>query len=107
MLRRLTAAVMAVALVSPVAILVMPVPAQAADTGTVTLVHGVRGLVADIYLDGAVALQVFQPERTAGPLTLPAGSHAVDVRAAGSAATSTPLRSSTAASIASRRSAER
>ena len=95
MLRRLAAAVMAVALAFPVAILVMPVPAHAADTGTVTLVHGVRGLVADIYLDGAVALQVFQPERTAGPLTVPAGAHAVEVRPAGSPPTSAPLLSAT------------
>src|SRR5258705_10101875 len=96
MLRRLVAAAMAVALALPVATLVMPVQAHAAgETGTVTLVHGVRGLVADIYLDGAVALQVFQPERTAGPLTVPAGAHAVEVRTAGSPAPSAPLLSAT------------
>ena len=94
MVRRLAAAVIAVALV-PVATLVMPVQAHAADTGTVTLVHGVRGLVADIYLDGAVALQVFQPERTAGPLDIPAGPHAVAVRTTGAPATSPPLLSAT------------
>ncbi|MEO5841610.1 MAG: DUF4397 domain-containing protein [Acidimicrobiales bacterium] len=95
MVRRLAAAVMAGALVFSVAILALPIQAHAADTGTVTLVHGVRGLVADIYLDGAVALQVFQPERTAGPLTVPAGAHAVEVRAAGSPPTTPPLLSAT------------
>jgi hypothetical protein len=74
--------------------------ARAADaqtgTGTVTLVHGVRGLVADIYLDGKLALQVFQPERTAGPLQIPAGPHTVEVRPTGAAATSAPLLSATA-----------
>ena len=94
MARRLAAAVLAAALALSAAIVAAPANAQGA-TGTVTLVHGVRGLVADIYLDGAVALQVFQPERTAGPLNLPAGPHAVVVRTAGSPPTSTPLLSAT------------
>jgi hypothetical protein len=58
---------------------------------TVTLVHGVRGLVADVYLDGALALPAFQPERTTDPLSLPAGSHDVAVRNAGDPADATPL----------------
>ncbi|MEO8695299.1 MAG: DUF4397 domain-containing protein [Acidimicrobiales bacterium] len=96
MLRRLAAAVMTVALVLPVTALVLAVPANAqAETGTVTLVHGVRGLVADIYLDGKMVLQVFQPERTAGPLTLPAGPHAVEVRATGAPTTSPALLAAT------------
>src|SRR5882762_9726720 len=82
MAKRLTPVVMAFTLLGYMALFVLAHAAHAAsETGTVTLVHGVRGLTADIYLDGAVALQVFQPERTAGPLTLRAGSHAVDVRA--------------------------
>ena len=93
--RRLSAAILAAALSSCVATLVVPMSASAQETGTVTLVHGVRGLVADIYLDGKVALQVFQPERTAGPLDLPAGAHPVEVRPAGAPATSAPLLSAT------------
>jgi hypothetical protein len=60
-------------------------------TGSVTIVHGVRGLVADVYLDGKLALQTFQPERTAGPVQLPAGVHAVAVRKAGAGQATTPL----------------
>jgi Domain of unknown function (DUF4397) len=60
-------------------------------TGVVTLVHGVRGLVADVYLDGKLVLPAFQPERATDPLTLPAGDHAVDIRTAGSPADSAPL----------------
>src|SRR5688500_14862772 len=93
--RRLSAAILAATMASCVATLVVPTSASAQETGTVTLVHGVRGLVADIYLDGKVALQVFQPERTAGPLNLPAGAHPVEVRPAGAPATSAPLLSAT------------
>jgi hypothetical protein len=57
----------------------------------VTLVHGVRGLVADVYVDGQLALPAFQPLRSTDPIALAAGPHAVDVRSAGTAATSTPL----------------
>ena len=55
------------------------------------VVHGLRGLVADIYLDGTLALPTFQPERATDPLAIPAGDHLVEIRAAGAAATETPL----------------
>ena len=58
-----------------------PASAQA-PTGTVTIVHAFRGLVADVYLDGKLALQGFEPERTTAPLQIPAGDHAVAVREA-------------------------
>ena len=61
------------------------------QVGTVRVVHGLRGLVADIYLDGNLALPTFQPERATDPLAIPAGDHVVDIRSAGAAATDTPL----------------
>ncbi len=57
--------------------------------------HGVRGLVADVYLDGKLALATFQPVRSTDPIALPAGPHVVDVRQSGAAASSTPLLHST------------
>ena len=66
-----------------------PAAAQA-PTGTVTVVHAFRGLVADVYLDGAMVLQGFQPERTTDPLQLPAGDHQVAVREANADPSSTP-----------------
>ncbi|MET0325755.1 MAG: DUF4397 domain-containing protein [Ilumatobacteraceae bacterium] len=71
-------------------------PAQAQDApdqqvGAVRVVHGLRGLVADIYLDGTLVLPTFQPERSTDPLAIPAGDHLVEIRAAGAAATDTPL----------------
>lgn len=67
--------------------------AQAPDgqTGTIRVVHGLRGLVADIYLNGELALPTFQPERATDPLTVPAGDHLVEIRSAGAAMTETPL----------------
>jgi hypothetical protein len=80
-----TASVTTVALVAPGA-------AQAATPpATVVLVHGVRGLVADIYVDGRLALASFQPVRSTDPIQLPAGAHVVDVRSAGAAASATPI----------------
>jgi hypothetical protein len=57
-------------------------------TGTVTIVHGFRGLVADVYLDGTLILESFEPERATDPVQLPAGDHEVEVREAGAEASS-------------------
>src|SRR6476646_6009607 len=59
-------------------------------TGTVTVVHGLRGVVADVYIDGALALPAFEPERVTDPITVPAGPHHVEIRLAGTPATSPP-----------------
>ena len=61
------------------------------EVGMVRVVHGLRGLVADIYLDGELALPTFQPERSTDPLPIPAGDHVVEIRQAGAAASDTPL----------------
>jgi hypothetical protein len=66
-----------------------PAGAQA-PTGTVTVVHAFRGLVADVYVDGKLTLEGFQPERTTEPLQLAAGDHQVAVRTAKADPNSTP-----------------
>lgn len=59
-------------------------PAVAADPpAQVSVVHGLRGLVADISVDGKTALQGFGAERSTDPLPIPAGSHKVEVRRSG------------------------
>lgn len=50
-----------------------PAGAQSSDRTTVTLVHGFRGLLADVYLDGERILQGFAPERSTDPTELPSG----------------------------------
>ena len=59
--------------------------------GLVRVVHGLRGLVADVYLDGTLVLPTFRPERATDPLPIPAGDHLVEIRQAGAAATDEPL----------------
>jgi hypothetical protein len=55
--------------------------AQEAATGpaAVTLVHGLRGVVADVYVDGNPVLSAFEPERITDPMPLGAGSHQIEV----------------------------
>ncbi|HEX3811266.1 MAG TPA: DUF4397 domain-containing protein [Mycobacteriales bacterium] len=65
--------------------------APAAATGQVTIVHGVRGLLADVWVDGKQALSSFSPERVTDPITLPAGTHEVDIRQHGMPADSKPV----------------
>ena len=49
--------------------------ASAAGTAEVYVVHGIPGLPVDIYVNGALTLDNFQPETVAGPLDLPEGSY--------------------------------
>lgn len=51
-------------------------PASAApEDAQLTVVHGVRGLVADVRLDDKLVLSGFAPERVTDPLSVPAGTH--------------------------------
>lgn len=82
------AALLTVSLGAPVA--AQEPPAQE-PPAQVTLVHAFRGLVADVYLDGEQQLEGFSPERLAGPLPVPAGTHDVAVYEAGQGPPSTPV----------------
>jgi hypothetical protein len=66
--------------------------AQTANA-TVTVVHGLRGVVADVYVDGKVALPAFQPDRVTDPISVRAGLHHIEVRPTGQPATSPPAAS--------------
>jgi hypothetical protein len=95
-MRRSVIAAGATALLLGVCLAAVPVASAAqTETGKVRVVHALRGVVADVYLDGQLVLQTFEPERTTDPLDLPAGAHQVDVRLAGTPATSTPAVSGT------------
>jgi hypothetical protein len=73
----LTAGLAGLALVAsgPGAAAQEPAPA----TATFTLVHGLRGVVADVYVDGNPVLNAFEPERITEPMPLAAGSHQIEV----------------------------
>jgi hypothetical protein len=58
-----------------------PASAQA-DEGTVTVVHGVPDLTVDVYVNGDLTLEDFEPGTITDPLTLPAGDYELEVRPA-------------------------
>jgi uncharacterized protein DUF4397 len=71
-------------------------PTPAASTqASVTIVHGLPGFTADIYLDGKLLLDGFEPTSTAGPLRLAPGTYDVDIREIGATADSPPVLSAT------------
>jgi hypothetical protein len=67
-----------------------PTPA-APKQASVTIVHGLPGFTADIYLDGELLLDGFEPTSTAGPLRLAPGTYDVDIREVGAPADSPPV----------------
>lgn len=71
--------------VAALATLGLATPAQAAagDTSDVYVVHGVPGLTVDVYVDGDLLLEGFEPSDIAGPVELPAGDYQIQVVAAG------------------------
>ncbi|WP_430785391.1 DUF4397 domain-containing protein [Actinoplanes sp. G11-F43] len=50
-------------------------PAAAAANAKVTVVHGIPGQPVDVWVDGKKTVPDFQPGKTAGPLSLPAGEY--------------------------------
>ena len=70
---------------------VATLPAQAASTATVTVVHGIPDTPVDVYVDGTRALSDFTFKTVTDPISLPAGSHDIEVRPAGAASGSKPI----------------
>lgn len=77
-------------------LLALALPAQAQDTGTVTVIHGVPGLTVDVYVNGELTLEGFEPDTVTDPLELPAGDYEIDIRPAGEPADSDPAISGSA-----------
>lgn len=50
--------------------------------GTVTVIHGVPGLVVDVYVNGDLTLEDFQPDDITDPLELSAGDYDIEIFAA-------------------------
>jgi hypothetical protein len=67
----------------------------ASTKASVTIVHGLPGFTADIYLDGELLLDGFRPTSTAGPLRVAPRSYDVDIRTVGAPADSPPVLSAT------------
>lgn len=58
-------------------------PAAAQETSQVSVVHGIPGQPVDVYVNGELTLEGFQPAEVAGPLDLPAGSYDIALTAPG------------------------
>jgi hypothetical protein len=69
--------------------------AAATGEATVSVVHGIPNTPVDVYANGHKILSDFTFKSVAGPLQLPPGSYTVDLRKAGSSATSAPVLSAT------------
>ena len=63
-------------------------PAQAAATSKVSVVHGIPGQPVDVYVNGAKTLSNFQPLTVAGPLDLAAGKYDIVIVKPGDPVTS-------------------
>jgi hypothetical protein len=59
-------------------------------TATVTVLHGLPGLTADVYVNGKLTLDGFKPLSSTDPLKLPAGSYEIAIREVGAPADSEP-----------------
>ncbi|MCJ2193846.1 DUF4397 domain-containing protein [Kaistella montana] len=61
------------------------------DYAELSVLHGVPGLTVDIYVDGELTLDDFEPGELAGPLELPAGDYEVAITAADAEDDSDPV----------------
>ncbi|MDE9364735.1 DUF4397 domain-containing protein [Luteipulveratus sp. YIM 133132] len=65
---------------------ITPSPAHAADTATVSVLHGVPGVTVDVWANGKPLLTNFKPGTLTDPQQLPAGTYDLKVTAAGAGA---------------------
>jgi len=64
--------------------------AAAAQAATVTVVHGIPGFRADVYVNGKITLKGFEAGTMTNALNLPSGQYKLAIRPAGAAASSKP-----------------
>ncbi len=95
-MKRLIVALVA-ALTALISTVFMSPAARAADTASVSVVHGIPKTPVNVFVDGKSTLTDFKPGAVAGPLQLPAGSYKITIfPAANTAGTGTPVISATA-----------
>lgn len=82
-----------VATATGLALIAMAAPAAAeqSDPAALSVLHGVPGMTVDVYVDGELTLDDFEPATLAGPLELPAGTYSVAITAADAEDDSDPV----------------
>ncbi|WP_167043005.1 DUF4397 domain-containing protein [Salinibacterium sp. ZJ454] len=68
-----------------------PAFASHKDDAQLSVLHGIPGVTVDVYVDGALTLDNFEPGTLAGPLDLERGSYTVAITAADAADDSSPI----------------
>jgi hypothetical protein len=58
-------------------------PASAEEGAQVSVIHGIPGLTVDVFVNGDLTLEGFEPGEVAGPLTLPAGDYELAIAPTG------------------------
>ncbi|MBX9243488.1 DUF4397 domain-containing protein [Actinotalea ferrariae] len=87
---RLTAGLAGTAALGLAALGALPAGAATAGNAQLSVLHGVPDLVVDVYVNGELTLDDFEPGDLAGPLDLPAGTYSVAITAADAADASAP-----------------
>jgi len=90
MLIRKATALSAALVIAAAGSLTLAPTAQAASTGTVTVVHGIPGLTVDVYVNDKKTLPAFKPGTVTDPLTLDAGTYKIDIYAEGTGPADSP-----------------
>lgn len=89
-MRKTAAAGLAVGMIAALG-LAMPAGAATDDTAQLSVLHAIPDTPVDVYVDGALTLDDFQPGDLAGPLALPAGDYEVAVTAPDAVDDSAPV----------------
>lgn len=87
---RLTAGLAGTAALGLAALGALPAAAATDGNAQLSVLHGVPDLVVDVYVNGELTLDDFEPGDLAGPLALPAGTYSVAITAADAADASAP-----------------
>ena len=73
------------------ALLALPAHADTSDPAMLSVLHGVPDTTVDVYVDGELTLDDFEPGDLAGPLELAAGTYSVAITASDAEDDSSPV----------------
>lgn len=89
-MRKKAAAGLAVGMIAALG-LALPAGAATSDSAQLSVLHGIPDTPVDVYVNGELTLDDFQPGDLAGPLALPAGDYEVAITAPDAADASAPV----------------
>lgn len=90
-MRKTAAAGLAVGIITAMGMAMPAAAAETADAAKLSVLHGIPETPVDVYVNGELTLDDFQPGDLAGPLELPAGDYEVALTATDAADASDPV----------------